>query len=163
MAPSLIFFFFYFPFGHLQGVAGVRGGRVKVGPKKQTLGISFPRKLKIFKDYSKFVCFCEITISGENFSKIGAWVRTQQLPKKGHFMNTESVRKYLKIFNLTKDECHTDKTYHNYLHKIFNFGCKRAYTKGILEWAIKSAFWLNFYEHSDSSNNHTICYALPHI
>ena len=47
-------------------------------------------------------------------------VRTQKLPKKGHFMDAESVRKSLKIFNLTKDECYTDKTYHNYLHKIFN-------------------------------------------
>ena len=35
-------------------------------------------------------------------------------------MDAESVRKSLKIFNLTKDECYTDKTYHNYLHKIFN-------------------------------------------
>ena len=35
-------------------------------------------------------------------------------------MDTESVRKSLKIFNLTKDECYTDKTYQNYLHKIFN-------------------------------------------
>ena len=116
-----LWFFFYFPW-FWSSSGGSRGsrGEVKVGINKQTLGISFPWKFKIFKDYSKFVCFCEITISGENFSKIGAWVRTQKLPKKGHFMDTESVRKSLKIFNLTKDECYTDKTYHNYLHKIFN-------------------------------------------
>ena len=111
--------FFYFPW-FWSSSGGNRGSsrEVKVRPKKQTLGISFPWKLKIF-NYSKF-CFCEIAISGENFIKIGAWVRTQKLPKKGHFIDTESVRKSLKNLNLTKDERYTDKTYHNYLHKTFN-------------------------------------------
>ena len=35
------FFFTFLEFGHFQWVAGVQGRGVKVGPKKQTLGISF--------------------------------------------------------------------------------------------------------------------------
>ena len=42
---------------------------------------------------------------------------TQKLPKKDDFMDAESVRKALKIFNLTNHECYTDKTYQDYLHK----------------------------------------------
>ena len=37
-------------------------------------------------------------------------VRAQKLPKKGHFMDAESVRKMLKNFTL---KCYTDETYHD--------------------------------------------------
>ena len=45
---------------------------------------------------------------------------TQKLPQKDYFMDAESVRNALKIFNLTNRECYTDKTYQDCLHKTFD-------------------------------------------
>ena len=144
-------------------------GRVKVGPKKQTLDVPFLQKLKIWNIIKRFLFLLNYYLwrkFQQNWT-VFEGIRIPKLPKKG----PESVRKALKIFNLTNHECYTDKTYQDYLHKTFNLvktwgvthWMKRTYTKSIFEWAIKSAFWLNLYEHSDSSNNHNICYALSHI
>ena len=50
---------------------------------------------------SVFVCYC--TTSGEDFGNIGPYrdVRVQKPPKNGYFLDAESVRKTLEIFNLT--------------------------------------------------------------
>ena len=40
-------------------------------------------------------------------------VRAQRLPKKGHFVDAESVRKTEKSFKLSKYKCYTDETYHD--------------------------------------------------
>ena len=45
-------------------------------------------------------------------------------------MDAESVRKASKIFNLTNYECYTDKTYPDYLHKIF----KLVKIWGVTHW-----------------------------
>ena len=41
--------------------------------------------------------------------------KAQETPKKGHFMDTESLHKAFKIFNLTNLKCYSDETYHDCL------------------------------------------------
>ena len=64
----------------------------------------FSTKLESFKKFSNKVFVYLSATFGENFGKIGSCfggVRTQQPPKKGYFMDAESVRKTLKTYNLT--------------------------------------------------------------
>ena len=168
-----LIFFTFLDFGHLHGVTGVGGGGGgQSWTKKANFGFPVSIKIENFQTLFKHCLFLLNYYLWWKFQQnwtVFEGERTQKLPQKDNFMDAESVRKGLKNFNLTNYECYTNKTYQDYLHKIFNLvkiwgiGCKRAYTKSILEWAIKSASWLNFYEHSGSSNNHNICYALPHI
>ena len=76
-----------------------RGKRVvKVGPKVQTLGRFFFMKIQILRIFFK-QCFCLLEYYWWEFWQywtIFGAVRAQKSPKKGHFMDTESVRKTLK-------------------------------------------------------------------
>ena len=46
---------------------------------------------------------------------ISVGVRAQKSPKNGYFMNAESVRETLEIFNLTTTNALTDETSHDKL------------------------------------------------
>ena len=73
--------------------------------------VSFEPKRKILKDFSKTMFFLLETSAGQNFSKIEQYLEGKSPPppttqthtpkKGGHFMDAESIRKTLKVFNFT--------------------------------------------------------------
>ena len=78
-------------------------------------------KWKLLKYSSTITFLCLKNTSGENFSKIKhIWgIKGKKTPKKGHFMDAESVRKTLKIYNLTtKNAILIKLTRILYLHKV---------------------------------------------
>ena len=79
-------------------------------------------------------------------------VRTRKPPKKGHFVDAESVRKALKIFNLTTTNAILMKlTTIMYLHESVNRKALRARNP---------VFWLNFLEFLDYIKNCHASHAL---
>ena len=137
---------------------GRGGGEGQTWTKKANFGCPVSLKIK----NCLFLLKCLWWKFHQNWT-VFEGVRTQELPKKSHFLDAELVRKPLNVMliKLTRIIFIKSFTWQNF--RVWLIGCQRAYAKSILEWAIKSAFWLNSYEHSDSSNNHNICYALPHI
>ena len=84
---------------------------------------------------------------------IFAGVRVQKPPKKGHFVDAESVSKTLKTFNLTTTNAIRMKlTTIVYLHESVNRKLLRSRN---------SVFWCNVSEFLDYIKNHHICHALP--
>ena len=76
----------------------------------------------------------------------------QKPPKKGYFINAESVRKTLETFNLTTTYAILIKlTTIMYLHESVNRQPLRARS---------SVFWRNVYEFLDYIKNRHICHAL---
>ena len=76
----------------------------------------FQEILESFKKFSSSVFVCQSTTSGEDFGNIGPYiggVRAQKPPKNGYFVDAESVRKTLEIFNLTTTNALTDETSHD--------------------------------------------------
>ena len=115
------FFFTFLDFGHLQGVRGV--GEGKSWTKKANFGCSISAKIENFEILFKRFLFLLNYYLWRKFQQnwiVFEGIRIPKLPKKGHFMDAESVRKALKTFNLTNHECYTDKTYQDYLHKTLN-------------------------------------------
>ena len=79
-------------------------------------------------------------------------VRAEKPPKKGHFMDAESVRKTLKNFSLSTTNVILMKlTRIIYLHKSVNRKPLRARN---------SIFWRNVYEFLDYIKNRHKCHAL---
>ena len=103
---------------------------------------------KILKKPKLFLtqCFCIITEYlwwkfQHNLTLLGE-VRTQKTLKKVHFMDAESVRKALKVFNLTTTNAILMKlTTKMYLNKVFHFpkpwGVNNRAQKGINEKPVK--------------------------
>ena len=92
-----------------------RGKRVvKVRPKVQILG---PSLFHENSNPSNFFKNCFYLLEYYLWWEFGQYwtifvgVRNQRAPKKGHFVNAESVRDSLKIFNLTNNhKCYSDET-----------------------------------------------------
>ena len=122
------FIFFYFPW-----FWSSLGGRGQSWTKKANFGC--PVSVKI-ENFQRLLKRCLLLLNHYFWLKFQQnWtvfegLRTQKLPKKGHFMDAESVRKALKMFNLTNYECYTDKTYQDYLHKTFNL----VKSLGVTHW-----------------------------
>ena len=95
---QIFFFFWFWP--------SSSGGkkRSKLDQKCKLWVSPVSVKIWVFQRFLKH-CFCFLnTACGENISKIWKFwggIRAQNLPKKGHFMDAESVQKTLKIYNLT--------------------------------------------------------------
>ena len=89
---------------------------VKVGPKALTLGLPLFHKYsnpsKNFQTVFLFARAIPLVRISAILNHIGG-VRAQKPSKKGYFEDADSVRKTLKIFNLTANE--TDETYHDYV------------------------------------------------
>ena len=89
---------------------------VKVGPKTLTLGLSLFHKYwnpsKKFQTVFLFARVIPLVRILAILNHIGG-VRAKKPSKKGYFEDADSVRKTLKIFNLTANE--TDETYHDYV------------------------------------------------
>ena len=67
-------------------------GKLEVGPRVQTLAPSFFHKnSNPSKNFKTMLLLT--TNSGENFGKSGPYLGVQRPPIKGHFMDTESIRK----------------------------------------------------------------------
>ena len=97
---------------------------VKIGLKVQTLDLFFLWKLESFNFFSNNVfCLLEYWLWWEfrQYWTIFGGVRAQNRLIKGLFMDTESVRKTLKTFNLTNHKRYSDETYHDY---VSSWECK---------------------------------------
>ena len=110
-----------------------------VGHLKAETVRPFSVKTRIFQKIFKQCCFLlEYYLWSEvrQYWTIFGGVRTQQHPKKGHFVDSESIRKTLKIFNLTTTNATLMKlTTIMYLHECVNRKALRSRN---------SVFWLNF-------------------
>ena len=95
--PMTEVFWHYYLFISISAI--LRGKRrVKVGPKVLTLGPSFFHKnSNPSKNFRAMFLFARVPLS-ENFGNIGPYlgviVRAQKSPKKGNFVDAESVRKH---------------------------------------------------------------------
>ena len=113
---------------------------VKVGSKMLTLGPSFFHKYsnlsKNFQTVFLFPRVLPLVRISELLDHTGG-VRTQKPPKKGYFVDAESVRKTLEIFNLTTTNAILMKlTTIMYLHESVN---RKPLT------VRNSFFWLNLF------------------
>ena len=111
---------------------------VKVGPKVLILRPSFFHKYsnssKNFQTVFLFARVLTLVRIAAILDHIGG-VRTQKSPKKGHFVDAESVRKTLEIFDLTTTNAMLMKlTTIMYLHESVNRKAIRVKN---------SFFWLN--------------------
>ena len=88
-------------------------------------------KIGIFKRFIKHTfCLleCYLWWKFQEYQTISGGVRASKPPQKGHFMDAESVRKILKIYNFTTTNAILMKlTKVMYLHKTFHF---------IKDWAV---------------------------
>ena len=84
----------------------------------QTLGISrFYKNLSFQRFLKHCLRFLEYYLWWKFWQNLAIFggVRAQNLPKKGHFMDAESVRKTWKIYNLTIENSILIKLKHNYV------------------------------------------------
>ena len=115
------FDFFYFPW-FWSSSRGNRGWGGQSWTKKANFGCPVSVKIENFERLFKRCLFLLNYYPWWRFQQnwtVFEGVTTQKLPKKDHFMDADTVRKALKIFNLTNYECYIDKTYQNYLYKTF--------------------------------------------
>ena len=133
-------------------------GWSKLDQKVQTLRRLFFMKTWILQVFFK-QCFCLLEYylwwEFRQHWTIFVGVRAQKPSRKGHIMDTESLRKTLKIFNLTSTNAILMKlTTIMYFHKSVNRKPFRARN---------SIFWRNVYEFLDYIKNRHICHALPFV
>ena len=118
-----IYFYWFWP------SSGEKWEGDKVEPKVQTLGMShFWKKLNFSKILKTqflpplILPLVKLSAKLGNIWKRGRGGRPPIPPKKGHFMDAESVQKTLKIYNLTTTYGILVKlTTIMYLHKTFHF------------------------------------------
>ena len=115
---------FFFDFGHLQEQMGYQSW-TKSANRPLSLCLS-----QIFqKTFKNCFCLLEYYLWWEfrQYSTIFGGVRAQKPPKKGHFLDAESVHKTLRIFNLTNTNCRLMKlTMIMFLHERVNRKALRA-------------------------------------
>ena len=96
--------------------------------------------LESFKKFSNSVFVCWSTTAGENSN-----IRAQNAPKKGNFVDAESVRKTLEIFNLTTNAILMKLTTIMYLNESVNRKvlCARNSFFSLIASLVKRLYKLN--------------------
>ena len=141
----------FFDFGHLQEETGYQNST-----KSANRPLSLCQSQIFQKNFKKCFCFLEYYLWWEfrQYWTIFGGVRAQKPPKKGHFVDAESVLKTLKVFDLTNTNSILMKlTTIMYLHERVN---RKAL------WARNSVLWLNFQEFSRTAIK-TIPYVMHYL